>query len=144
MNATAGTNTCGGGLGAPGQYQFDVQLSTTTATLHWSWLDDTPVASGPLAPISSSDGDLQASLSSSQSNNVDATAAGAGPCTMERADTIVVTLGAASPPATFSGTMSYAFTVESGAECSDQLTSAGGMYDQLPCSVSYTIAGTRQ
>ncbi len=63
---------------------------------------------------------------------------------MERADTLVVTLGAASPPATFSGTMSYAFTVESGAQCTDQLTSAGGSYDQLPCSVSYTIAGTRQ
>ncbi len=144
VTATAGTSTCGSGLGAPAVYQFDVELSQTLATLHWSWLDDSPVASGPLTPVSSTDPDLQASLTSTQSGNVDATATGAGPCTMTRSDALVVTLGAGTPPHTFAGTMSYAFTVASGASCSDQLAASGGEYAELPCSLAYTIAGTRQ
>jgi hypothetical protein len=144
VTATAGTSTCGSGLGAPGVYQFDVELSRTVATLHWSWLDNAPVASGPLTPVSSTDATLQASLVSSQSSNVDPSAAGSGPCTMTRTDTLLVTLGTETPPQKFTGTMSYAFTVESGANCADQLAASGGDYAELPCSLAYTIAGTRQ
>lgn len=148
VTATAGASSCGGGLGAPSAYQFDVQLSQTEigtdATLHWSWLDDEPIASGALAPVSSSDPALQASLTASQSSNVDATDAGAGPCTMERDDSLVVTLGAGAPPGSFSGTMSYAFSAESGSDCSDQLTAAGGMYAALPCALAYTMVATRR
>ncbi len=146
VTATAQANSCGTGLGAPSVYQFDVQLSETTATptLYWDWLDSTPIASGPLTAVSSTDASLTATMTASQSSNVDATATAAGPCTMDRDDTMVVTLGTGTPPSTFAGTMSYAFTVESGAICSDQLSSAGGMYDELPCTLSYTIAGTVQ
>jgi hypothetical protein len=142
VTATAAANTCG--LGAPSAYQFDVQLSQLGSTLYWSWLDDSPIVSGALAPVSSTDAQLQASLTASQSANVDATDAGAGPCTMDRTDSLVVTLAAASPPGSFTGTLSYSFTVESGADCSDQLTSTGGIYDTLPCAVSYTLAATLQ
>jgi hypothetical protein len=146
VTATAGANSCGSGLGAPGVYQFDVQLSETStdSLLHWSWLDDAPIATGTLARVSSSDPSLQASLTSSQSSNVDATTAGAGPCTMVRADSMVVTLGAGTPPGSFAGTMSYAFTAASGADCTDQLTASGGMYAKLPCTITYAIAGARQ
>lgn len=146
VTATAGESSCGSGLGAPSAYQFDVQLSETTtdSTLHWSWLNDTPIASGTLAPVSSTDPALQATLEDSQSANVDATDAGAGPCTMERADTLVVTLGPGTPPQSFSGTLTYAFTAESGSDCSDQLTTSGGMYEALPCSVAYALAAKRQ
>jgi len=146
VTATAQANSCGSGLGAPGVYQFDVQLSETTtdSTLHWDWLTNTPIATGTLAAVSSTDASLEATLTASQSSNVDGTATAAGPCTMDRDDELVVTLGTGTPPGTFAGTMSYVFTVESGADCSDQLTAAGGMYDELPCTVSYTIAGALQ
>jgi hypothetical protein len=144
--ATAEANSCGSGLGAPSVYQFDIQLSETDSDsmLYWNWLENTPIASGALAPVSTTDPQLQATLTASQSSNVDATDAGAGPCTMDRDDSVVVTLGAGTPPASFAGTMSYAFTVESGADCSDQLTAAGGAYDELPCAVTYTIVAARQ
>ena len=146
VTAMAAANSCGSGLGAPSAYQFDVQLSETAtdSTLYWSWLDLTPIASGSLAPVSSTDSALQATLTDSQSSNVDATDAGAGPCTMDRDDTLVVTLGAGTPPGSFSGTLSYAFTAESGSDCSDQLTTEGGQYDTLPCTVAYTLTAARQ
>lgn len=146
VTATAQANSCGSGLGAPSVYQFDVQLSETTATstLYWDWLDNQPIASGTLAAVSTTDASLQTTLTSSQSENVDGTSTAAGPCTMDCDDDLAVTLGTGTPPGTFAGTMGYAFTVESGADCSDQLTAGGGMYDELPCTVSYTIAGTLQ
>jgi hypothetical protein len=146
VNATATTNSCG--LGAPSQYQFDVQISETTTpppeALHWSWLTNTPIASGPLSAVSSTDPSLQATLTASQSANVDGVDGGAGPCTMERDDTLVVTLAAGTPPDTFTGTMGYTFSATSGADCTDQLAASGGMYAALPCTVTYTIAAKRQ
>jgi hypothetical protein len=145
VTATNEANSCGGGLGAPSTYQFDIQLSETgDSTLYWNWLDDSPIASGALAPVSSTDPALQATLTASQSSNVDATDAGPGPCTMDRSDSLVVTLGTGTPPVSFSGTMSYTFTAASCANCSDQLSAAGGMYDALPCTVTYTLAATHQ
>jgi hypothetical protein len=140
--ATGQADTCG--LAAPSAYQFDVELSEDEHTLYWSWLDNEPIASGVLTPVSSTDPQLQASLKATQSQNVDPTDAGPGPCTMQRADSVAVVLAKGSPPGTFNGTMSYVFTAESGADCADQLTTAGGMYSTLPCAVLYTIAGTLQ
>jgi hypothetical protein len=146
VNATAQANGCG--LGAPARYQFDVELSEATmgatTTLYWSWLTDTPIASGPLAPVSASDPALQASLSASQSANVDGTDAGPGPCTMDRADSLVVTLGTGTPPRSFTGTLSYTFSTASGADCTDQLTASGGAYAALPCTVGYALGASRR
>jgi hypothetical protein len=144
VTATAGANACG--LAAPAVYQFDVELSETAApkaTLYWSWLANQPIASGPLAPVSSDDPSLQATLTSSQSLDVDATDAGPGPCTMVRDDTLVVVLGAGAPPGSFTGTMGYAFSAASGADCSDQLAAEGGSYAALPCSVTYSLRAHR-
>jgi hypothetical protein len=58
---------------------------------------------------------------------------------MVRDDVLVVDLGAGSPPKSFTGTMSYAFSAASGADCSDQLASGGGSYAALPCSVTYSL-----
>jgi hypothetical protein len=146
VNATAQANGCG--LAAPARYQFYVELSEatmgTTTTLYWSWLTDMPIASGALAPVSAGDARLQASLSASQSANVDGTDAGPGPCTMDRADSLVVTLATGTPPPSFTGTMSYAFSAASGADCTDQLAASGGAYAALPCTVGYALAASRR
>jgi hypothetical protein len=136
--ATLQTNTCGRGLGAPTPWTFDVALSQKGSTLYWSWLDGS-------APLSSTLSGNAVSLTNSQTSNVDSTAdGGAGPCTMQRADTVQVTLGSGSPPASFQGGVQYAFSVSGGADCSDQLSAAGGSYDVLPCSVTYSTTATRQ
>jgi hypothetical protein len=131
------TNTCG--LGAPDPWKFDVQLSKDGMILYWSWLDGSPPASSPLSA------ELQATLTASQTGNVDGTGdGGVGPCTMARSDTIGLTLGDESPPNGFTGTLSYVFSVLSGSNCADQLTSSGGQYDALPCTIAYSITASRQ
>jgi len=132
------TNTCGAGIGAPTPWTFNVQMSEQTGTLYWSWMDGNP-------PVSTVMSGQQASFTGSETGNVDATPdGGAGPCTMARADSLEVTLATGSPPPSFAGTVTYNFSVVSGADCTDQLSASGGMYDALPCTLSYTVTATHQ
>jgi hypothetical protein len=132
------TNSCGAGLAAPNPWTFDVQLSQEGSTLYWSWLDGN-------APLKNTLSGNAVSLTNSRTSNVDSNGdGGAGPCTMQRADTVQVTLAAGSPPASFQATIQYAFSASGGADCSDQLSASGGNYDVLPCSVSYTATAARQ
>jgi hypothetical protein len=137
VTGTTTTNTCGSGLGAPDPWVFDAQISRDGDTLYWSWMDGSAPVSGPLSGES-------ATLSTNESANVDSTDAGLGPCTMTRADSLTLTLASGSPPSTFSGTIGYAFTVVSGSTCGDQLTSAGGTYATLPCSIAYSVTAAIQ
>jgi hypothetical protein len=130
-------NSCGAGLGAPSPWKFDVQMSEQGQKLYWSNLEGSP-------PLSNTLVNNATTITSTETSNVDGTDAGAGPCTMTRTDTLEVSLAQGSAPATFTGSLEYAFSVANGADCSDQLSANGGMYDTLPCSMSYTIAGSRK
>ena len=138
VSAQSKTNSCGAGLGAPNPWVFNADLSDEGSTIYWSWIDGSPVLSGILTNAT------QASITAQSAANVDPSDAGAGPCTLERADDLELTLAAGSPPPSFSGTISYVFTVPSGSSCADQLVSAGGTYAALPCTISYTLTATRQ
>jgi hypothetical protein len=130
-------NTCG--LGAPDPWIFSVQLSRKDSTLYWSWMDGSPMMSGPL------DAQAQATLRTSRTGNVDGSDAGAlGPCTLKREDDLEILLGQGDPPSAFSGTVGYSFSVPSGSDCRDQLSSAGGPYQALPCTVSYRATATQR
>jgi hypothetical protein len=131
------TNTCS--LPAYDPWTFDVQMSeTSSSVLYWSYEDGSPYLSSPVASN-------EAILTSSDIANVDPTEAGTdGPCTMERDDQIDITLNSASAPTSFQGTLGYSFTASAGSNCADQLIGAGGMYQTLPCSVSYTLTALRQ
>lgn len=129
---TAETNSCG--LGAPNPWTFDVQLSQQGSTLYWSWMDGSPLVSGTL------DASSHTSIDDTQSGNVDGTEAGLGPCTMQRADDLEVTLAEGS----FTGSLTYSFTVPTGSDCSDQLAASGGQYSTLPCTVNYSLTASRQ
>jgi len=132
------TDTCGGSVadGDPGT--FTVTLSNDQGVVYWFPNNGGTSVSGVMsASRTVSIGDVVA-------DNVDATDAGAGPCTLERDDTLRFTLAAGAQPASFTG--SYAFTVTPavGASCADQLVAQGGGYAQLPCTITYTMAGTLQ
>jgi hypothetical protein len=138
VTGTLGTNSCGTGLAPPSPWAFDVQMSEEGTTLYWSYLDGNP-------PLSSTLSANAATLTATQTANVDGTAdGGAGPCSMTRTDTLQVDLAAANPPPTFTGTLVYDFTVVSGADCSDQLSANGGSYDTLPCTLTYSLSGAQQ
>jgi hypothetical protein len=137
VNAQSLTNTCG--LAAPDPWTFDAQLSQNGTTLYWSWMDGSAPLSNTLSASS------QATLLATSQVNVDGTAdGGLGPCTMQRDDTLQIDLGSGTPPSTFEGTVSYAFSVASGWDCADQLASAGGQYAVLPCTITYSMTATRQ
>jgi hypothetical protein len=131
----AQTNSCN--LTAPSPWTFDAQLSEDGTLLYWSWLNGTSPLS---APVSSE----MATLVASEQANVDGSDGGAGPCTMQRDDNLELTLGSGSPPTSFTGTLTYAFSVVPGANCSDQLAAQGGSYAELPCTLSYALSATRQ
>jgi hypothetical protein len=86
----------------------------------------------------------QTTLSQSATVNADSTDAGMGPCNLQTASTFQLAFGSGAPPGSFSGTMSYTYTPASGATCTDVLMSSGGMYDTLPCTVTYTVSATKQ
>jgi hypothetical protein len=130
------TNSCG--LGAPNPWTFDAQLSLSGSTLYWSWMDGSPVISGTLGA------QLQSTLQTTGTVNADSTDAGLGPCNLTRADDLDLVLASGSPTKSFGGTISYSYTVASGSTCTDQLATMGGQFSALPCSVSYTVKGTRQ
>jgi hypothetical protein len=125
-------NTCG--LGAPDPWVFDAQLSQDGSTLYWSFMDGRPLASGTVTPAG------VATITDTTTGNVDETEASLGPCTLQRNDDLELTLGATS----FTGTMTYGFTVTTGSDCTDQLTASGGSYDALPCTVTYSLTGSKQ
>jgi hypothetical protein len=125
-------NSCG--LGAPNPWTFDVQLSQSGTTVYWSWMDGSAPLSGPVNSQS------HASIQDSLAGNVDGTDAALGPCTLDRADDLELNLGGGS----FTGTISYSFAAASGANCTDQLTSGGGTFDTLPCSVTYSVSAAQQ
>ncbi len=136
VTAQAQTNSCG--LGAPNPWDFDVQLSQDGSTLYWNWMDGSAYLSGPVA-------NQAVTLTASEQGNVDGTAdGGLGPCTMQRYDTITVTLGTGTSPTVFSGTISYAISAAEGADCTDQLTANGGQYTEIPCSMEYTMTAAKQ
>jgi hypothetical protein len=139
VSGALGTNTCGGGIGAPNPYDFSVHLSEDGATLYWEQSGGSPLSS---AMTSST----QVSLTSVETANVDPTDAGMeGPCDLTSTTTIALSLASGAPPRTFSGTITYTFAASTGVsnttDCTDQLTASGGTYDTLPCTATYTIAG---
>jgi hypothetical protein len=135
--ATLEGNTCGLGIGAPNPWAFSVLLSQTGTTLYWSWMDGSPLLSGPLT----SEG--QATLTAHQVENVDTRDGGVmGPCDLQRNDDLALAFGTGSPPPSFEGTVSYTFSTQEGTTCTDQLSASGGEYSQLPCTVSYKVSAT--
>jgi hypothetical protein len=132
VTALALTNTCG--LGAPDPWTFDVELSRSGSTVYWSWMDGSAPLSGPVSASS------QARFTNSEAANVDGTDASLGPCTLQRSDDLEIDLA----PTAFTGTIGYSFSIAGGADCSDQLITSGGQYQTLPCSMTYSVAASRQ
>lgn len=136
VDASVQTNTCGAGLGAPSPWKFNVELSLAATKLYWNSMDGSPLLVGEISGKA-------VSLDDTEGGSADSAPDGApGPCTMERVETISLTLDSSSKPRSFNGTLTYAFSVVSGSDCSDQMSAQGGIYDTLPCTLTYGVAGS--
>jgi hypothetical protein len=142
VTGTLETNTCGSGLGAPNPWTFTTQMSEDGAVLYWE-------ISGGTELYSTMSSATQVSITSVSTTNVDGADAGIqGPCDLQSTTALDLNLSAGSPPATFTGTITYTFEaavgVSSATNCTDQLSASGGTYDTLPCTASYSLAGMHQ
>jgi hypothetical protein len=142
VTGTLETNSCGTGLGPASPWTFTVQMSEDGTTLYWEMSGGSELSS----TMSSA---TQVNITSIETANVDATEAGVeGPCDLQSNTAIDLMLAAGSAPSTFTGTFTYTFAVATGVsstvDCTDQLSASGGPYDTLPCTVSYSLAGTHQ
>lgn len=140
--ATLGANSCGAGVAPKNPWRFTVELSKDGTTLYLANTDGTDEVSGPFATTD----ETSATLVSAVTENVNAT--GAAPCNLTLSTSYALSLPAGSPPATFSGTASYDYSVasavSSSTDCTAQLASNGGKYTTLPCTVNYKLNATRQ
>jgi hypothetical protein len=139
--ATLTTNTCGSGIDAPNPWDFSVWLSEDGSTLYIEDTDGTGEMSGALSSAA-------ATLTTSVTSDVDATEAGAGECNLTQAISIALNLNSGTAPTSFTGTATYTYSAATGVSttnnCTDQLASSGGTYETLPCTVTYSLAGTKQ
>lgn len=138
VTSALGTDTCGGTAADTSPGSFNVTLSNDQGVVYW--FPDT----GGSATRGSINAARSVTITEVVADNVDATDAGAGPCTLQRNDTLTFTLAAGGAPASFTGSYSFTVTPAIGAACSDQLVAHGGGYAALPCTITYTLAGTRQ
>jgi hypothetical protein len=138
---TLGTNSCGSGVGASNPWDFTVELSEDDSTLYLAQSDGSDEISGTLSSTS-------ATLTSTVTSNVDGSDAGAGTCDLTQVTTYALKLSSASSPSSFTGSATYTYSVATGlstsANCTDQLASSGGEYSTLPCTITYSLTGTRQ
>jgi hypothetical protein len=142
---TLETNTCGSGIDANNPWDFTAQLSQDGTTLY---LEDT-VTSDQVSGGFDSTADTSATLVSAMTQNVTSASDTSGTsCNLTLTTTMPITLSSATSASTFTGTATYdysvATTVSSNTDCTAQLSSAGGKYSTLPCTVTYSLKGTRQ
>ena len=141
---TLGSNTCGSGINAMNPWDTTFDLSEDSTTLYLAKTDGSDEVLGPLPTSSTS----PATLISVVTANVDGNDAGAaGPCNLTLSTSFSVLLPAGAMPQTFTATASYSYsvaTVSADSNCTDQLSDSGGQYATLPCTVNYTLTGTRQ
>jgi hypothetical protein len=138
---TLETNVCGSGVGASNPWDFTLEMSEDGSTLYLAQTDGSDEISGTLSGTS-------ATLTSSATSNVDATDAGPGSCDLTVVTTFTINLNSTSSPTSFTGAVSYDYSVATGVSssvnCTDQLASSGGDYSTLPCTVTYSLAATHQ
>jgi hypothetical protein len=143
--ATLGTNTCGSGVDATNPWSFTADMSKDGSTLYFANEDGSDQVSGG---YDDSD-ETSATLVSAETKNVNDANANLGTtCNLTLTTTYALTLGTTSPPPTLKGSASYAYSVataiSSNTDCTTQLSSAGGKYATLPCTVTYSLKATRQ
>jgi hypothetical protein len=133
MAATLKSNDCGSGTGAPSTEAFDIELSLKDKTLYWRQDGDT----------------VNADLDSNGRAVFEGTYTGepedarSAKCSLIRADTTSVTLDSTTSPRELSGTIQFLYSVLSGYDCTLDLTTNGGAYEQVPCMITYDFTGAK-
>jgi hypothetical protein len=132
------SSTCGSGIDAMTTLGFSVEVAEDGANAYAVNTDGTNELIGawkaPTATITSS---ATATPGSD----------GGGLCSLAVGSTFVFTFDSPTQPESFAGSAVYAYSVATSstpAECADELSTGGGSYATLPCTVTYSLTGTRK
>lgn len=145
VTGTLASNSCGSDVGADKTWSFSANLSLDDETLYFeqTGTDDTEIASGD---VDSDDG-TTATLTNVVTTNIKDAYGNVGPCNLTLATSYDLVLNDASASKSFRGsatfTYSAATSVSNTTNCTSQLSSEGGKYATLPCTVEYELKATR-
>lgn len=128
-------DTCGAAnLSAPTQWSFEVKLSRAGSTLYW--LNGREAIVGDIDKTGSFSFDTRVDMPLSRPHGA------VKGCTMTRRDSATGALTRAD--AAFAGDLSYSYAAAVDSECSEFATGAAGLPLALPCTLTYSLSGTRR
>lgn len=146
VEGTLKENTCGSDVGAEDSWDFGVDMSLDDDTLYLDPTDDSDGSQMVSGDVDSDDG-TTATLTDVVTTNIKDASGAAGTCNLTLSTTYEVELNDASASKSFEGTVTYTYSaatsVSSNTDCTNQLSSEGGKFDTLPCTVEYELKGTR-
>lgn len=119
---------------APPTWTFDIKLAKDPGILYWIQ------GGAPVAGHADRSGRYAMTSHDTRRIHEADVRRGIPLCAITRDDAVELALAAGDR--TFEGTLAYRYGVAEGADCSDQLTQAGGTFAALPCTVRFTLAGT--
>jgi hypothetical protein len=137
VTSALSADTCGGTAATSDPGNFDVTISNDDGVVYWFPSTGGTSSSGQISSARTVE------IREAVADDVDEVEGGSGACTLQRNDVLSFTLAAGTAPATFSGSYSFTVVPADGANCADQLTTAGGGYGALPCTITYSLSGTR-
>lgn len=141
------SNTCGAQISAQKEWDFTVNLSKDEDTLYLDEVSDNDISNAAIGQVDAKDATV-ATLDYVVTTNVALADGSVGPCNMTLATSYDVVLNDANASKSFAGKVSFTYSaataVSSNTDCTSQLSSSGGKFITLPCTVAYELAATRK
>ena len=133
VTAVLSSNSCGTGLNLANPRKFDAELSLDDNTLYFKPTDEAEVS----APLDSDNSATFTSVDNSQATNDSS-------CSLSLKSIYTVKLDSASAPTTATGSLRFEYSASKSNTCASQLSSNGGVYDDLPCSVEFSYTALKK
>ena len=138
ITANVSQTTCGvGALGMPNMWSLVIGLGQDKTTGACTW----DSGGGPVAGMCNG-----AAMSFAGQVVIDMRAGGDGTlpaCSIERDDTVSLTVDNITAPTSFSGSMTYTFTPTSNSDCADLYVGNNAQFATLPCTVEYAMSAKK-
>jgi len=133
VTAVLSSNSCGSGLNPANPRKFDAEMSLDDNTLYFRPNDEAEVS----APLDSNNSATFTSVDNSQAANDSS-------CSLSLKSIYTVKLDSASAPTTAAGSLRFEYSASRSNTCASQLSSNGGVYDDLPCTLEFSYTALKK
>ncbi len=132
-------SSCGqGALGLENQFSFDVSLSHDGDTGQWT--SGGATIDGAFDPDAKTL-DFTSSVTTDMRKNDPPGTPTKPACSVERIDDAAFTLDSATHPTSLTGQLTYSYAATTASNCADLIYSQTPTFQQLPCTVTYSVSG---